>query len=149
MEIKRTIAESYFKLAHACEGDTLFREYFAEFLDYGWGWVVWSEQYLIMARENNKNSGRAIHILKQALEEEDLKDRYEVLDRLVDIYDETEMFEELNVREQIVDILKKRDVQWRVASLLSIPKDVPVTARSLGGISLPLWQRVEIKKCCG
>jgi tetratricopeptide (TPR) repeat protein len=151
LEMKRAIAESYFELGCIEEGEALFREYLEESPDYGWGWIGWSDQYWVMAKENNKNSDRAIHILKQALEVEDLKDRYDVLDRLADIYDGTGMFEESNsVREQIIDYLKKRDAQRRKDSLPPLSKAFPVTSTKIGrNDPCPCGSGLKYKKCCG
>jgi tetratricopeptide (TPR) repeat protein len=150
MEMKRAIGETYFELGNAAEGDALFREYLTESPDYGWGWIGWSDQYWVMAKENNKNSDRAIQILKQALKVEELEDRLDVLDRLADIYDELEMFKESDpIRDEIFEILKKRDAQRREA-FPPIQKVVPVTSTKIGrNDPCPCGSGLKYKKCCG
>lgn len=133
LNMKRAIAESYFELGEADKGESLFKEYLVEFPTWGWGWIGWSDQYWLFAKENNKNSGKAIHILKQALEIEGLEDRYDVMDRLSEIYTDLGMLEEAgNVRKQIIDYVREKNAQRPKVSLPSIQKAVPVTSIKIG-----------------
>jgi tetratricopeptide (TPR) repeat protein len=151
LNMKRAIAESYFELGRADEGENLFKEYLEEFPTWGWGWIGWSDQYWLFAKENNKNSEKAIKILKQALEVEGLEDRYDVLDRLSDIYTELGKLEEAgSVRQQIIDYVREKNAQRPIVSLPPIQKAVPVKSTKIGrNDPCTCGSGKKYKKCCG
>lgn len=151
LNMKRAIAESYFELGQADEGENLFKEYLQQYPTWGWGWIGWSDQYWLFAKEDNKNSEKAIEILKQALEVDGLEDRFDVLDRLSDIYTELGMLEEAGVvGQQIIDGMREKNAQRSKVSLPPIQKAVPVNRTKIGrNEPCPCGRGLKYKKCCG
>lgn len=140
LNMKRAIAESYFELGQEDEGETLFKEITAKFPTWGWGWIGWSDQYWIFAKEKNKNSEKAIHILQQALDIEGLEDRFDVLDRLSDIYTDLGMTKEAkSIKEQSFE------------EVSPLPQTSVSVKRSKIGRNepCPCGSGLKYKKCCG
>jgi uncharacterized protein YecA (UPF0149 family) len=107
IEFKRAIAESYFYLGKKDEGEKLFEELVKRHPTVGWVWIGWSDQYWIFAQKKNKDKEKAVNILKQTLEVEGLKDKFDVLERLKDLYTE------LNVNEEAEQIQQKMMTESR------------------------------------
>ncbi|MEN8906072.1 MAG: DUF1186 domain-containing protein [Clostridiales bacterium] len=89
--MKSSIAETYFFIGNKEKGDELFKKYLEEKPIWGWGWIGWSNCYRLI---DNKDSEKAIKILKQALETKNLEDRVDVQERLMDLYKELGMSKE-------------------------------------------------------
>jgi len=83
--MKADIAETYFLLGKTDEGNKLFEQLVAEDPKWGWGWIHWSDQYYLW-KDDHKEPDRAIDILKQGLDVPGLEDKFDLLERLKDIY---------------------------------------------------------------
>lgn len=151
LNMKRAIAESYFDLGRSEEGDRLFQKYLEESPTWGWGWIGWSDQYWMLAQEGNKNSEKAIHILKQALKVEGLKDKFDVLERLDDLYTELDMFEKsAEIKKRIIDQVRVNNARRSQISIPTNRKAVPVTSTKIGrNEPCPCGSGQKYKTCCG
>lgn len=78
-----SIAESYIKLGKPNEGDALFDSYLKDDPQWGWGWIAWSDCYWTFHGNKENNCEKAEAILKKALSVEKLRDREDVLERLL------------------------------------------------------------------
>lgn len=149
--MKRSIAATYFKMGMAEKGDKLFQELIKEDPKNGWNWIGWSDVYGIFAEEENRNEERALSILKEALEVENLTDRLDLLERLEGLYTDLEMNEELPAIRKMVDEEAKnnRNKQKNVyiprldkiksVTSVKISRNDPCTCGS----------GKKYKKCCG
>lgn len=88
--MKRSIAESYIKLGRTKEGDNLFESYLKEDPAWGWGWIGWSDCYWIFHGNKQNNYDKAEAILKKALTIEGLRDRVDVMERLMNFHQDTD-----------------------------------------------------------
>ncbi len=86
--MRRAMAESYIFLGKLNEGDALFENFLKTDPQWGWGWINWSDCYWLFHR--NKDNEKAEAILKRGLSVEGLRDKIDVLDRLMDFYDEND-----------------------------------------------------------
>ena len=92
---KRTaIADAYFRLGMTEEGEKEYRALTAEHPDWGWGWIGWSDEYSYEAED--KDYGRAIEILKDALKVDGIDEEEIILERLKDAYESCGMHDEAN-----------------------------------------------------
>jgi tetratricopeptide (TPR) repeat protein len=149
--MKRAIAETLFELERAEEGEQLFREYLKEKPTWAWGWIGWSDQYWLFAQDNNRNSEKAIKILKQALEVEGLEDRLYVLERLDDLYSEFDMHQEsIEIRQEMIEQERVNNAQRSKMSLQPIGKPEPGKSTKIGrNDPCPCGSGKKYKKCCG
>jgi len=151
LNMKRAVAETLFQLGHREEGESLFAQYLEESPNWGWGWIGWSDMYGLFANPENKNNERAIHILKQALEIEDLEDRLDVLERLSDLYTSLEMTQEASeVNQSRSDYMKAKQYHRSMASLSAVKEANPVTSVKIGrNDPCSCGSGKKFKKCCG
>lgn len=98
--MKRVIAESYYEIGDLEEGERLFQKYTKMYPTIGWGWINWSDMYWIFAKDKNKDKDRAIRILKEGLEIDNVQDRDAFYERLIEIYKNCNMLDEMAVAEQ-------------------------------------------------
>lgn len=92
---RQTIAEMHYKLGDAPKGNELFEAYLKENPEWGWGWMAWSDMYWLFGEPELRDTDRAIHILKQALEHvQEREERTEIMDRLNTLYIERGMTDE-------------------------------------------------------
>ncbi|MFB6367805.1 SEC-C metal-binding domain-containing protein [Paenibacillus elgii] len=151
LEMRRAIAESYFELGNNDKGERLFKEYTEQHPDFGWYWIGWSDQYGLYANEGNQNFEKAIDILKQALKIEGLRDRFDVLERLDDLYMELGKHQEAaEVRQDILDQMKAKNASRPKVTLSPRIKAIPVTSVKIGrNDPCTCGSGQKYKKCCG
>jgi tetratricopeptide (TPR) repeat protein len=131
--MKWALCESYFDLGENEAGERLFQKYLEDSPTSGWGWIGWSDQYGAFAQKQNKDNEKAIQILKQALEIEGLQDRFNVLERLDDLYMELGRHQEAaEVRQEILDQMKAQNASRPKGTLPPLIKAVPVTSVKIG-----------------
>jgi tetratricopeptide (TPR) repeat protein len=150
LEMRRAIAESYYELGKFDEGEKLFKEYTANYPAFGWYWIGWSDQYGLFAQEGYENYEKAIDILKQALEVEELSDRQDVLERLESLYVESGMLKEAEeIRVQIRQFLRGSK-EHRLGSHPILAKQTPAVSVKIGrNDPCPCGSGLKHKKCCG
>ncbi len=107
--MKRAVAESYIDIGRQEEGDTLFEGYLQEDPEWGWGWIGWSDCYWIFPVSPHINYEKAEAILKKALTVPGLRDREDVMERLLQFYDETDRKEEADeIERQLKALIKSK-----------------------------------------
>ncbi len=87
VNFRRAEAEGLWNLGRQEEAETVFRALVEKLPDEGWAYIGWSDQYYIW-RDSAKDYQSGEAILLQALAQPGLKDRDDVLERLVDLYEE-------------------------------------------------------------
>ncbi len=145
------VADTYFRLGNADKGDELFAGYLKDDPEWGCGWIGWSDQYNIYGE--HKDTDKAIDILKQGLEVKELNDRWDVLDRLHQIYidigknDEAESI--MKIMEQVEG--KMRLTQPKTFITEGYDKSLPyVVGNKIGrNDPCPCGSGKKYKKCCG
>lgn len=157
--MKRAIADSYFMIRKREEGENLYKEYLEENPNWGWGWIGWSDAYWLYAQQENKNSEKAINILKQALEIKSLEDRGDVLERLKDIYEDLGMRDEADsivINTKLPgNLLNKMGVNTKTEKAYNEKKLVEVLEPNSKRIKVgrnepcPCGSGKKYKKCCG
>lgn len=88
----RAIAETHFYMGNSKKGEEIFENYLRLNVEWGWGWIGWSDQYWLCKGER-ADYKRAEEILLKALSVPNLKDRDSVQERLLDLYSESEQKE--------------------------------------------------------
>ena len=154
-EYQRAIAETYFELGDIEKGENYFQEITQKYPNAGWMWIGWSDQYWIMAKDDFKDSDKAISLLKQALKIEKLEDRNDVLERLQDLYKELNMKEEAKELEEefnkhsAIELRGSEVIKESPESPMEI-KNMPVQNTKVGrNEPCPCESGKKYKKCCG
>lgn len=113
--MRRGIAEAHFQLGEADVGDQMFQELTDEFPMWSWGWIGWADQYGLYGDEAHQDLEKAISILKLALYAEELDARYDVLERLRDLYAATQRTEEAQQIEEEMEKEEQRIAEQEAA----------------------------------
>lgn len=141
--MKISIAESYIRLGRQNEGDALFERYLKDDPEWGWGWIGWSDCYWIFHGNEHNDNEKAEAILKKALSVKGLRDREDVLARLLNFYSDNDRNEEADAIERELSELEKnksfvRDNIQQAAST-KVGRNQPCHCGS----------GKKYKKCCG
>lgn len=141
--LKRSIAESYIHLGRKKEGDALFESYLKKDPKWGWGWIGWSDCYWIFHGNKQNDYQKAEAILKKALTVEGLRDREDVMERLMNFYDETDREAEAASIERELNGLQE--------SKHSVNNSIqPIIFANIGrNDPCPCGSGKKYKKCCG
>ncbi|HZG88051.1 MAG TPA: SEC-C metal-binding domain-containing protein [Paenibacillus sp.] len=137
LNFRKAIAEAYFRLGKAGEGEAAYRALTEDRPTWAWGWIGWAEQYGSYGEEENRDPERGIALLKRALEVDGLEDREFVLERLQDMYEEAGMMEEA---EAIQPLLPRRQSDEPIPS---------IAAKAGRNDPCPCGSGKKYKKCCG
>jgi len=140
--MRRAMAESYFKLGEKDKGEELFKNYLDEKPTWGWGWIGWSDMYWMFVKSEDRDNEKAISILKQALEVEGIEDKSDVQERLRDLYNEIGMDEEAK---KIV--INKRRRKNPIARTIK-PETVVAEPKVGRNDPCPCGSGKKYKKCC-
>jgi len=141
--MKIAIAESYIKLGRQNEGDALFESYLKDDPQWGWGWIGWSDCYWIFYGNKYNDNEKAEAILKKALSIKGLRDREDVLERLMNFYSDNDRNEEADTIERELSELEKSKsfVQDNIQQ---------ATSKKVGrNEPCPCGSGKKYKKCCG
>ncbi|MCI0412642.1 SEC-C domain-containing protein [bacterium] len=108
---RRAIGESYYALGEAARTDRLFRGWLDADPEWGWGWIGWADCYTF-----NKpiDYDRAEEILKQGLSVPDVRDKYDLVERLADVYEEAK------------EKVKAREIRKQLENMNQIDADIEV-----------------------
>jgi tetratricopeptide (TPR) repeat protein len=87
LNLRRAEGEALWNLDRQAEAEVVYRALIEKLPDEGWAYIGWSDQYYLW-QQSTKDYKSAEPILRQALARPTLKDRADVLDRLVDLYEE-------------------------------------------------------------
>lgn len=141
--MRRAIGESYIELGRQKEGDAIFESYLMEDPKWGWGWIGWSDCYWIFHGNKQNDCYKAETILKKALTVEGLRDRTDVMERLMNFYNDTGRKEEADkIGRELNELEKsKRAMKNNTQSISStkIGRNDPC----------PCGSGKKYKKCCG
>ena len=150
---KRAIAETHFLMGNIKIGEKLFENYLSANPEWGWGWIGWSDQYWLCKGEC-ADYKRGEEILLKALNVPGLKDRDSAVDRLLELYGESEQDEKLKALEkkfkQEDEEIKKRKKELysgldkRISDL-----NQAVSAKVGRNEPCPCGSGKKYKKCCG
>jgi tetratricopeptide (TPR) repeat protein len=83
----RAKGESLWALGRQAEAETVYRDLIARYPDEGWAYIGWSDEYYLLQRRP-KTYEPAEALLLQALARPTLRDRADVLDRIIGLYKE-------------------------------------------------------------
>lgn len=83
---RRAIADSHYALGNEQECDRLYSMWLTSDPGWGWGYIGWSDCYHFGTKKIAANHVKAEEIISKALEEKNLRDRADVLDRAIEIY---------------------------------------------------------------
>jgi tetratricopeptide (TPR) repeat protein len=87
--MKRAFGDSHFQLGDIKTAESLYEEWLKQDPEWGWGWIGYSDCYWLY-REENKDFEKAEEILKRGLDVPQVESREDMIDRLVDLYEETD-----------------------------------------------------------
>ena len=90
IDFRSALAESYFKIGEQHKCDQIFQQWLDEDPQSGWGWIGWSDVYFFFAEPKKRDVVRAEMILKSGLAVANVSERKELLERLADLYEETD-----------------------------------------------------------
>jgi hypothetical protein len=155
---RRDLAETYFDLGTPEKGEQLFQQWLKEKPRWGWGWIGWADCYYF-THGREKDPARAEQILKQGLAVPGVQDREDMLDRLRDLYEETDRPTEAKAVQEEIERLHKPSPAARVQRTPSIlPAVAPGTPRPVmratapGRVGrndpCPCGSGKKYKKCC-
>lgn len=83
--LRRSLAETYFELGECEKSEILFSGWLKEDPKWGWGWIGWSD--LFFFSKDKKNVDKCEKILREGLAIPEVRDHFDILERLSDIYD--------------------------------------------------------------
>ncbi|MBU7006588.1 YecA family protein [Phosphitispora fastidiosa] len=140
---RRAIAESHYALGNEQECNRLYSKWLTSDPTWGWGYIGWSDCYHYGTKKMAANYVKAEEIISKALEEKDVKDRADVVDRAIEIYDVLE-------NKQKVAELKKELVELTRTARSKAAVNVPVNVIKIGrNDPCPCGSGKKYKKCCG
>lgn len=140
---RRAIADSHYALGSEKECDRLYSMWLTSDPTWGWGYIGWSDCYHFGTKKIAANYVKAEEIISKALEEKDLKDRDDVLDRAVEIYTALG-------KEQKVEELKKELLALTKATKSRAAINAPAHVIKIGrNDPCPCGSGKKYKKCCG
>lgn len=85
--MRRSIGDAYAQMGDMRKADELFQERLTVDPQWGWGWIGWSDCYGFWKRKHY-NPGRAEEILKQGLAVSGVRDKSDMLERLMTVYED-------------------------------------------------------------
>jgi hypothetical protein len=158
--VRRDLAETYFDLGMPEKGEQLFRQWLEEKPTWGWGWIGWSDCYVLFAYDREKDPARAEQILKQGLAVPGVEEREYLLERLQELYEKTgRVAEAQTLKDEIERLHKPAPVKPTpparpVAPLRSPPiltrgLEQPLPTTRVGrNDPCPCGSGKKYKKCC-
>lgn len=137
--MRRGIAEAHFELGETDAGEKMFKALTEEFPMWAWGWIGWADQYGLYGDEAHRDLAKAVSILQKALKVEDLDARYDVLERLRDLYLNMQNIEEAEQIEQEMKREEEQNAQQKAAKKSKVGRNDPC----------PCGSGKKYKKCHG
>jgi hypothetical protein len=100
-DMRRAIGDSYAVMDDRQQADASFDGWLKADPEWGWGWIGWSDSYALFTR-GKKDYDRAEQILKSGLAAPGVRDRDDLLERLMRIYEDTGRKEDAErIREEL------------------------------------------------
>jgi hypothetical protein len=140
---RHAIAESYFQTGEAAMCDQLYTEWLKEDINWGWGYIGWSDCY--QYTHINKDYEKAEEILLTGYNREGLRDKADVAERLIALY------EDMGKPEKAKEYKKNNAALQRMAAEGSKHhKAAPVRVEKVGrNDPCPCGSGKKYKRCCG
>jgi len=130
---RRAVAETYAELGDYNECDKLFNGWLETDPDWGWGYIGWSDCYYLFKR-SLKNHEKAEQILMKGLSQPHLRDRADVVERTVALYEHMEDPEKVRIYKKQMNDLKQHPVKE-----VKVGRNAPC----------PCGSGKKYKRCCG
>ncbi len=148
LELRRSAAETYFGMGNYEEGERQFASMMESLPTYGWGWIGWSDQYGLWAKNGTKDYEKATQLLLNALQVKDLDSRSDVLERLADVYKERGMKAEKHQTRQLLE--KEMKTSSMNNARQSSTMQAPAISVKVGrNDPCTCGSGKKYKKCCG
>ncbi len=104
---KRALADSLRQVGAAAAA-ALYSEWLREDPQWGWGWIGWSDDHYLFAPNGQADGDRAVELLRQGLTVSGVRDRRDMLQRLVDLCEGLGRTEEAKAADSELRELDKR-----------------------------------------
>jgi len=139
--MKRALAQSYFQVGEVEKTDSLFREWLIEDPQWGWGWIGWSDCYwLDVWKERDFDTGE--QILKEGLAVPYVRDKIDIMERLVELYSESDREEEAD---KIIEKIESLEQVKQEVEISKIEKGLRIkTKLNFGEEGIPLDEFARI-----
>jgi hypothetical protein len=156
---KSYVGETFFLLGQPEKGEQAFRQWLDQDPGWGWGWIHWSDCYHFSALEE-RDLPRAERILKEGLAVAGVRDRQHLLERLVELYEDTGRTQEARAVQAEIELLA-RPSPARPAPAWGMPQTArralspdskampPPPARVGRNDPCPCGSGKKFKRCCG
>lgn len=140
---RRALAEAHFECGDATTGDRLFAEWLSDDPEWGWGYIGWSDCYLL--KSGGQQYGKAEEILLTGYGRSELRDRIDLIERIIALYK---------------DMGKPDKIKEYRQTLLALQQAEPTSSRHYkptpGRVEkvgrnepCPCGSGKKYKKCCG
>lgn len=140
---RRAIADSHFELGNEEECDRLYSMWLGADPNWGWGYIGWSDCYHFGKNKTEAHLRKAEAIITKALEQKDLRDRLDVIERAVEIY------QALGNNEKVAE-LKKEIPSLKRSTFVKHTTAGPIKTEKTGrNDPCPCGSGKKYKKCCG
>lgn len=140
---RRAIADSHFELGNEEECDRLYGMWLESDPNWGWGYIGWSDCYHFGKNKTEAHLKKAEAIIAKALDQKDLRDRLNVTERAVEIYQAVGNDQKAAELKKEIPSLKRSTF---VKSMTTSPIKVEKTGRN---DPCPCGSGKKYKKCCG
>jgi hypothetical protein len=141
---RRGMAEGYFESGNHDTGEQLFIEWLHDDPDWGWGYIGWSDCYLLSS--GGKQYERAEEILLTGYARTELRDKLDLVDRLISLYDDMGKSDKVKEYERVFSELDDAEPEGK----LYRNKPDPIKVVKIGrNESCPCGSGKKYKKCCG
>ena len=137
------IAEAHYEIGDESSGEQLFKEWMEEDPDCCWVYCGWSDCYRY--NSNVIDNAKAEKILLAGFERNSLRDREQVVERLITLY------EEMGKTEKVKEFKKiYAPLQRTLPKVGKINKPAPAKSEKIGrNAPCPCGSGKKYKKCCG
>ncbi len=138
--MRRSIGDAYAQMGDTRKSDDLFGEWLAADPRWGWGWIGWADCYSFWKRKGH-DLGRAAVFLKQGLAVSGVRDKRDMLERQMNVYEDMGRKDDAGrIQEELSrddDIQETTEVSVH-GNVLSVKTKV-----NYGGMGMPLeeWSR--------
>ena len=136
---RRGMADGYFEYGEKTKAEQLYKNWLDEDPDWGYGYIGWSDNYYFGPKENQYE--KAEEILLAGYGREGLRDKADVVDRLVGLYEDMGKPEKAKEYKAISTKLRRAEAQKH--------KPTPIKVIKIGrNEPCPCGSGKKYKKCC-
>jgi tetratricopeptide (TPR) repeat protein len=129
---RRGLADAHFYLGKTDEGDELYKTWLENDPGWGWGYIGWSSNYHFGKRERQYEKAEEILLTGYACE--GLRDRVDLAERLMDLYDDMDRPDKVKEYEKII----KELTTIKPVQVVKVGRNEPC----------PCGSGKKYKKCC-